>query len=294
MIKIHPFPSFLFLLVIFLMTLIFSNPLYIASIFIFTIINIIILKELKVLRKTFKYSLFTVILIVIVNPLVSNSGSNVIYKSGRLPIIGKINITLEAIAFGGNMALKLLCIFLLFSLYSILSDKDESFSFLSKYVHKLTLILSMTTNIIHKLRFEVDRVKEVMVLRGVKLNDKNFTKRIIAYYPIIKVILISSLEGSIDRAEALHSRSYGAGIRTSYTNLKMNSIDYFVFSISIILAGLTMYCIINGIGVFNFYPRFDEFKSKDLIYLSFIDFILSIYLLIIWRLRKWKFSKLKV
>ncbi len=292
--KINTNVAMSLLLVIFLMTLVYTNPFYIASILVFIILNMIILKKIKELKITLKYSLFTAILIIIINPLVSNAGRTIIYKSAILPFVGKIKITLEALAFGTNMALKLISIFFIFTLYSVLTDRDNSFSFLSKYAHKLTLILSMTTNTIHRLRLEINRVKDVMMLRGVKFNEKNIVKKIKSYYPILKVVLISSLEGSLDRAEALYSRSYGKHKRTSYTDLKMKTVDHIVILINIVLAGLFIYSLVKGIGTYKFYPTFNQFKFVDLRYLLFIDVVLSLYLFLIWGCKKWKFLKYRI
>lgn len=291
MIKIHPFSVIVYSSVLFLMALSFTHPLYILSLLLIVVLNIVILGHLKQLINTMKYGFFTAILIIIVNPLISKKGRTIIYQGLRLPLIGKIKITLESLSYGCNMAVKLICIMFIFLLYSILTDQDESFSFFSKYAHKITLILSMTTNIIHKLRLEIMRVKDVMILRGVKFNHKSLIKRIKAYYPILKVILISALEGSLDRAEALYSREYGKSKRTSYSKIKMKNLDYLFIVLNIILFAVLVYALIKGFGKYQFYPVLNDFTSIDLLYLTFVDFILFIPLLLIWGCKRWKFLK---
>lgn len=294
MVKTHPFTMILLSMILFFMTLVYSHPLYIASILVFVIGSILFLGEGERLKSTVKYGLYTAIMVMIINPLVSHSGSSIIYKSPKIPVLGKIKITWEAVAFGSNMALKLFCIVLIFLFYSVMTDRDETFSFLSKYAHKLTLTLSMTTNIIHRLKLEIMRVKDVMILRGVNFNEKNLRKRIKSYYPILKVIFISSLEGSLDRAESLYSRGYGKGVRTSYSQVKIKKIDYLFHGINLILLFLLGYGIFLHVGSFQFYPVLQAFEYKDLIFLIFIDVTLLIAIFLIWGCKRWKFLKYKI
>ncbi|WP_432663277.1 energy-coupling factor transporter transmembrane component T [Wukongibacter baidiensis] len=294
MLKLHPFSVIILTGIIFFAVIFYNHPIYIAFMLMFLISSFILLGENKKLKNALKYSLFMILLIIIINPIVSNNGMTVIYKGLRLPIIGRFKITLEAIVFGVFMGLKLMSMTLVFLLYSILIDVDDSFGFFSKYAHKLTLTLSMTTNIIHRLRLEITRVRDVMVLRGANLNEKNILKRIKAYYPILKVVLISSLEGSINRAEALHSRGYGKGKRTLYSKLEFKPVDYILTGLSFIFLGLLIYGWATNKGSYSYYPRLEGYEYKDIIFLVIMSIPMLINLVLIWGCKRWKFLKYKI
>ncbi|MDK2799388.1 MAG: energy-coupling factor transport system permease protein [Clostridiales bacterium] len=294
MIKMHPLITIFFSLTLFFMILTYNHPLYIISILFFIVVCLILLDKKKELIQVAKYSIYNMVLILIINSLISQSGRTIIYKSARIPIAGKIKITVEALAFGANMGLKLVGIVLIFLLYGAMTDRDDTFSLFSKYAHKFTLILSMTTNIIHRLKLEICRVKDVMVLRGVDFHQKNLVKRVKAYYPILKVILISSLEGSLERAEALYSRGYGKGKRTSYAQRQVKVADYIVGAVNLILLFLFGYGLFFNIGSYNFYPVLKKFDDRDIIYLILIDFVFLIILLIMWGCRRWKFLECRI
>ncbi|TCO71477.1 energy-coupling factor transporter transmembrane component T [Marinisporobacter balticus] len=294
MAKLHPFTMILFSMILFFMALIYNHPLYICSILIFIVVSILLLGEGKQLKTTMKYGVYTAALILIINPLANQNGRHILYKSGKIPIIGKIKITQEALAYGGNMALKLFCILLIFLFYGLMTDRDETFSFFSKYAHKLTLTLSMTINIIHRLRLEIMRVKDVMILRGVNFQEKNLRKRMKAYYPILKVIFIASLEGSLDQAESLYARGYGKGVRTSYSQVKIKNIDYLFHGINFILLCFVVYGFFLNVGFVQFYPTFHGFDLKENIFLIYIDIILVVAILLIWGCKRWKFLRYKI
>ncbi|SHH23109.1 energy-coupling factor transporter transmembrane component T [Tepidibacter thalassicus] len=291
MLNMHPFTVIFYTVILFFLTLVYSNPLYILSISVIVIINILLLDGGKNLKKSIKYSLYTAFWIMIINPLVTHYGRTVIYKSPRIPVIGKIRITLESIVFGANQGLKLICIVLIFLLYSVMVERDDSFSFFSKFAHKLTLTLSMTTNILHRLRLEMVRVRDVMILRGVNFNQKNIFKKVKVYYPFLKVILISTLEGSLDRAEALYSKGYGKGKRTSYSQMEIKRVDYIFNFITFVLICLFFYGLFLKVGIYDPYNELNFLKYKDMIFLIYIDLILIIHSFLIWGCKKWKFLK---
>ncbi|WP_330583588.1 energy-coupling factor transporter transmembrane component T [Geosporobacter ferrireducens] len=281
----------IFQFVLLSMILLYMHPLYIVSILCFILAVFCSIGKFEKAKSAIILGLYNGLLILIINPLVSQSGRTILYRTPKIPVFGRVKITMEAIAYGTNMGLKLICIFLLFVLYGMMTDRDETFSFFSKHAQKLTLTLSLTVNIIHRLKIELLRVKDVMVLRGVNFQAKKLNEKIKAYYPVLKVILISSLEGSLDRAEALHSRSYGIGKRTSYARVHIKAVDYLFNGISFLMAFLLVYGLTTGRGGYVFYPELEPFYAGDIRYLLIIDFVLATSLLVIWGNKKWKFLK---
>ncbi|MFA6670904.1 MAG: energy-coupling factor transporter transmembrane component T [Bacillota bacterium] len=288
---IHPLTIIIMSFILLFITLAYSHPLFIVSILAFLTVSIIVSGHIKELKGTVKALFCTALMIIVINPLVSGEGITVIYSSPRIPVLGKVRITAEAFAYGCSMALKLICIMLVFLFYSVLTDRDDAFSFVSRHAHKLTLVLSMTTNIIHRLHLEIKRVKDVMTLRGVKFNDKSLIKRARAHYPVLKVILISSLEGSLDRAEALYSRAYGRQRRTSYSRARMNGTDFALTAVSVLLACTCVFGLFSGIGQYSFYPALGRFEGKDMAFIAVADAILLVILLLIRRCIRWRHLK---
>lgn len=293
MMRRHPVTMISFLTILFFMILLYNNPVYILSILAFLSVLTSIVKDNKKLSNMMRYCLYNVLIIMIINPLLSREGQTVLFQSHRIPIIGRIKITGEALAYGANMGLKLACIVLVFVIYGMMTHKDDTFSFFSKFAHKLTLTFSLTVNIIHRLKVETTRVKEVMEMRGVNFSEKKIKKRVEAYYPLLKVVFISALEGSIDRAEALHSRGYGKYKRTNYVQIKMSLPDYFLLMISAMLFLFMLSGMVNHVGNYSFYPSLQRLSTSDFIWLSILDFIFIITLLYVWGCRHWKLLKCK-
>ena len=120
-----------------------------------------------------------------------------------------------------------------------------------------------------------------MKLRGVNFNRKNLLKRTKAYYPIIKVVFISTLEGSLNRAESLFSRQYGKKKRTSYYEMIFKKYDYKFLFITAILLSLFIISGVYHYGYYKFYPKLSPFKLKEILFLLIINCNFVLYYLTI-------------
>jgi energy-coupling factor transport system permease protein len=78
--------------------------------------------------------------------------------------------------------------------------------------------------------------------RGLELDKGNFIKRIKNYIPILIPLIISAIRRSVELAEALESRAFGATEeRTSIVTLTMRLPDYLVVLATIIGLALAVY-----------------------------------------------------
>jgi energy-coupling factor transport system permease protein len=78
--------------------------------------------------------------------------------------------------------------------------------------------------------------------RGLELDKGNFMKRIRNYVPILIPLIISAIRRSVELAEALEARGFGATEkRTSIATLKMRSADFAVIALTVIGLGIALY-----------------------------------------------------
>lgn len=239
---LHPIVGLINIIVQIIFILLSQN---IVDIFIIFIINIsiyLIYKKLDILKRTFIYLIYLCLPIILINPLISQMGNIVLFKSIRLPVVGKIIITYEALMYGIYMAFQLSCVILIIGAFGIMTNKDNNFNFFSRFLRKFTLTISLTVNIIHKLKIDIVRIKEVLTFRGIDFNSKNLVKRIHAFYYLFKIILIESLEGAFDRAKALYLKGFSAKKRTYYKKIEFGIPDILIIILNI---GLIYYRFIR-------------------------------------------------
>lgn len=289
-IKFHPVTAILYTLILFFILLVFDNPVIVAVLTLLTALNLVASGGYRKRKKAIAGSLYTGLLIFFINPLVSRLGMTFLF-SLELPLAGKLGITLEAVVFGAVMGCKVIGVTLVFFLYASLIDADDSFSFFSKYAHKLTLTFSMTLNIMHRLALDIWRIRDVMVLRGADFNGKKPFTKVRAYYPLLKVVLISALEGSLERAEALYSKGYGKYKRTSYSRLSLGSLDYAFLFLCLAAAVIFIAGRLQKLGGYSFYPGLEALRPGDAFFCLFQMMPAVAGAFIMWRSNQWKYSK---
>jgi energy-coupling factor transport system permease protein len=78
--------------------------------------------------------------------------------------------------------------------------------------------------------------------RGLELDKGNFMKRIRNYIPILIPLIVSAIRRSIELAEALESRGFGASPnRRPLIVLEMKPTDYLAITLTILMAAVAVY-----------------------------------------------------
>lgn len=89
---------------------------------------------------------------------------------------------------------------------------------------------------------EAETIMDAQKARGLELEGGNFLKRIRNYVPILIPLIVSAIRRSLELAEAMESRAWGATKkRTNLYALKMHRGDFALVSITIGLVALAIY-----------------------------------------------------
>jgi energy-coupling factor transport system permease protein len=252
--KNHSVAIIMYTIVLSTLALLYNNPLYIGCIFCITGFMMIRQRKLAPWGRFLLFSLTMVLFYTLCNPLFSSSGSTILWRSGRLPIVGRIRITLEALLYGLTMGGKLITIGSIFYLYNTWMDTDQALSFFSRFADRSALLFTMTVSLFPRLKREALEVGDIMRARGACIQQVSLLARIKTVYPMWKVLLITALEGSLDMAEAMEARGYGVGQRTRYQTEIIAPSDTALIGCSLVLLVLGIMSLAYGSGNMTFYP----------------------------------------
>lgn len=267
----HPLTIIFYILIVFCICITFNNPVYMLIVLIFAVLNIAMAGGIKQLKTIFTYSLYAAIGIFIINCLVCSQGDTLVPVSYIIPQAKNIKITIESLMFSTVMAIKLICIFVIFTFYNCVADSDEIFGITLRRMPKTAITLSLSVNMLHRLKIEADRIKGVMISRGAQFDNKSIYKRIKSYYPMLKVIILSSLEGALITAEAIYTRGYGKCKRTNYFKLRMGMADYAINLLNLLLFCIFIYGLFHGAGNYRFYPTLQAINRKHIAFATAIS-----------------------
>lgn len=292
--KLHPFTIVAFVGVVFTLSLVFSHPVYLLGLFMAVGLVIIAAGHFREWEVYLKFTVFMIVIIIIVNVIFVHVGETVILAGPRVPVLGEIRITLEALAFGAGMGVRLLVIISAFCLYTYAVHPDKVLKLFSKWGNKSVIIITLATRLFPLMVADYSRIIEVQRCRGLKLDTGRRWERVKNLLPVVSVLLISCLERSMQLAESMHARGYGSGNRTYYTRELWRPRDYLVLTAVFISFIAGVWAAFQGWSNYNYYPRLPAINPREIKMASIITFSLITPVILNWGWKKWPLLRSKI
>jgi energy-coupling factor transport system permease protein len=267
-VTLHPASVLVYTAAAGLMAVVFTNPVYLLGLLAAVACAAARANAIRTLGRYLALMLPLLVVIVLFNCLFCAQGATVILS---LPWGAGRPVTLEALLYGMTMGVKLTVIVFLFGLYNEVQDGDAAFSFFSRYAFRSAFIAVTASLMVPRMRGDLARIGAAMRKRGARLSYGPPLARLRAACPLVKVLLLSSLEGSLSQAESMHCRAFGAGPRTLYRRPGTGKGDWVVIAASLFsLAGCAA-ALATGSGLTNFYPAVGPvFAARDAAYMAWI------------------------
>jgi energy-coupling factor transport system permease protein len=138
-------------------------------------------------------------------------------------------LTSETIFYSLSMTLRFIILMESFSLFFLTTIPDDLSLALEKIgiPHDFCFAFTSAIRFVPDLALEIQSIMDAQKSRGLELEKGSFMERVRNYIPILVPMLIRSFQRSLELAEAMESRAYGAQKkRTSLYELKMARSDY--------------------------------------------------------------------
>lgn len=253
--SLHSAAAFFYIAALLVLALIFSHPLYLTGILIVTALTIWAADGLAAWEGYLKITLGMVLLIMVINPLVVHAGQTVLWHGPHLPVLGRLTITLEAICYGAAMGVRLLDMVSIFCLYNLIVHPDRLLNMFSRFAHKSALVVSLATRLFPVMAASMNNIREVQQLRGVDFQAGTLKERAGKYAALFNILLVASLEGSLQMAEAMQARAFGSGPRSCCRREFFRPRDGLCLAGSFFSLVIAIYGIICGSGTYTYYPQ---------------------------------------
>jgi len=89
---------------------------------------------------------------------------------------------------------------------------------------------------------EAQTIMDAQKARGLELEKGGFLKRIRNYIPILIPLIVSAIRRSLELAEAMESRAWGATKnRTNLYELRLHRGDFILLAISLLILAIAIY-----------------------------------------------------
>lgn len=294
--SLHPAAALAGIGVLLVVALLFSHPFYLIAIMIMVAITIGASDGLAAWEGYMKFALGMTILIMLINPLVCHAGSTVLWQGPDLPLLGRLTVTLEAIGYGAVMGVRLLIIISVFCLYNQIIHPDRLLNIFPRFINKSALVISLATRLFPVMAASMNNIREIQQLRGVDFRAGTLKERTQKYFFMFNILLVSSLEGSLEMAEAMQARAFGSGPRSYYRRDYFRPRDWLCLGGSLLAAGAAIYGAVNNLGIYSFYSQTDNMAAGNgsLLVLAVMMGGLSIPALLSWGWQHCRYLKSKI
>ncbi len=219
--RLDPRAKFILTLGFFVASLMFTNIYALLIIFFAQIPGVLMAKTVSRWLRSMRGGLFLGVFIFVMN---------VIFGT---PLV-------QSIAF----AARFFSIMSAFSFFFMTTSADDLGLALEQIHVPYSISFTFTTavRLVPTMAIDAQTVVDAQRSRGLELDKGNFVKRIRNYVPILIPLIISAIRRSVELAEALESRAFGATEkRTAIVTLRMRLPDYVVIAATIIGLALALY-----------------------------------------------------
>ena len=182
----------------------FEHPLILAALLLAVVGAAAGAQVLGPVARSLLWGLPFALVIAGVNALVVRDGLTVIARFGELPPLGQIDVTLEATAYGGVLALRALIVIACFALHSAAVDPDELLRAFRRLSFRSALTAALATRMVPVLARDARRFRDAQRCRPGPPASR---------LALARAVTAGALDRAVDVAATLEVRGYGGSGR---------------------------------------------------------------------------------
>jgi energy-coupling factor transport system permease protein len=227
---------------------VFSNPVVLAGAGAATVVAGLAAGARGALGLALRWGLALAVILVVVNAVAAQRGDTILLRGGEVPLLGRVDISAEALAEGAVLALRLVVVLMVFAVHSATVDPDRLLRLVRPIAGRSALTASLLTRLVPLAAADHTRLHEAASLRGpgaAEVGRAAMARRLVA----------GSLDRAVDVAATLELRGYSLGVPGSGRSGRRSrdSAPFLLAAIAIALGSLGAWAA--GIGEFEAYPR---------------------------------------
>jgi energy-coupling factor transport system permease protein len=228
-----------------LAALLVSNPLALAAVVLAITLAGVGAGVGSALRRAAVLGVPLAVAIALVNALVTRDGLTVIVRLGDLPVLGHVDITLEATAYGAILGCRAFALLLCGALYTAAVDPDDVLRLFRRVSFRSALTATLAT-----------RMVPVLVRDSTRLADAQRCRpgRPPSRVALMRAATSGVLDRALDVAAALEVRGYGVARRPPRSPRPLSRHDAAFMLSAVALVMVAAGARIGGLVPFQAYP----------------------------------------
>jgi energy-coupling factor transport system permease protein len=199
-------------------------------------------------RSGLRLGLSLALLIAVVNAFVTSSGETVVARLGHWPLLGRVDVTLEAIVAGISYGLIAAATIVAFAVYSACVDPDRVLRALRPIAGRSALTATLVSRLVPVAAADAARLRDAATLRGpgaAPVGKASMARRLLA----------GSLDRSVDVAATLELRGYSLDAPRARNRRTSSRYDRRFYAVGALVVATASVGKVLGADDFDVYPR---------------------------------------
>lgn len=191
------------------------------------------------------------LLMVATNAIASQRGDTILVRGPDLPVLGTIDISAEALAEGGVLALRVAIVITAFAVLTAAIDPDRVLRMLRPVARRSALTATLVVRLVPLAAADHARLRDGAALRGpaaAPVSRSSLVRRLVA----------GSLDRSVDAAAALELRGYAGTAPGRARRLPRPPVDASFWAVALAVAVLAATVLVTGAATYESYPRIES------------------------------------
>lgn len=180
----------------------YSNPVVLAAAGVAATAAGLLAGARRAVAVALKMGMALALLIVVVNALVVNRGETVVARLGEWPLLGQVDVTLEAIVAGASGGARAAVAIITAAVYSACVDPDRVLRVLRPLAGRSALTATLVSRLVPVAAADASRLRDAARLRGPGAAA-------VGTAPLARRLLAGSFDRAVDVAATLELRGYG-------------------------------------------------------------------------------------
>jgi energy-coupling factor transport system permease protein len=228
---------------------IYSSPLVLLAAAAATVLAGIAAGAGRAVAASLRLAVPLLLLMVAVNAMVSHRGDTVLVRGWEMPVLGNTDVTLESLAAGAVIGLRVVAVVLVFAVYSACVDPDRVLRALRPLARRSAMTAGLVTRMVPLAAADGARLREAAALRGPAAEP-------VGRAALARRLVEGSLDRAVDVAATLELRGHSLGVRPqSRREPSREDAPLIVTGAAIVVAAMA--ARITGAGGFETYPRIE-------------------------------------
>ena len=226
---------------------VYSSPIVLVSLGIAVAVAGVAAGARDAVRSSLRWGATLAVFVIAVNALVTHRGETVLVRGFDVPVLGAIDVTLESIAAGGVIALRILVVVMAFAVYSACVDPDRVLRLLRPIAGRSALTATLIARLVPLAAADHVRLREASLLRGpgaAPAGRSALARRLVA----------GSQDRAVEVAATLELRGYARAGRAGCGQVRRSRYDlrFLATGVAVVVAGAG--ARLAGAGGFEAYP----------------------------------------